>query len=117
MSLLDYGNEDVVVYLEEVVTDADGNTKTRPSTTGIPTKARIDPQNQSGTSSRRAEQDNEGFETEEVYSIRFPRSFSYEIGSQSQIEWLGVRWAVFGKPRRYTRSPRTAHTSYVMKRY
>lgn len=117
MSLLDRGNEWVTVYPEETTTDVDGNTITRPSSTGIPVLARIDIQNQSGTSSRRAEQDNEGFETEAVYSIRFPRSFQTELGAQSQIEWRGKRFVVFGDARIHNRSARTAHLSYVMKRY
>lgn len=120
MSLLDYAFEDVVVYPEEVVIDADGNTKTQPSKTGIPAKASLHIQGQSGTSARRAEQDNEGFESEQVYKLRFPRSFTEQhglLGMQSQIEWQGKRWAVFGDPRVYTSSKRTAHVSYTIKRY
>lgn len=117
VSLLDRGDERVLVFLEEVSTDEDGNTITRPSPTGIPALARISLQNQSGTSSRRAEQDNEGFESESVYSVKFPRSFPYVLGAQSQIEWRGKRWVVFGDARLHLRSPRTAHTSYVIKRY
>jgi hypothetical protein len=117
MSLLDRATEDVIVYPEEVVTDIDGNTRTRPSQTGIPAKARIQVQGQSGTSARRQEQDNEGYESEKVYRIRFPRSFPYTLGAQSVIEWRGKRWAVFGDVNYYTNSPRTAHVDYTMKRY
>ena len=60
MSMLDRGYVDVTVFLEEVVTDADGNTMTRPSETGTPARARMDPAVMTGTSARRAEQDNEG---------------------------------------------------------
>jgi hypothetical protein len=59
-------------------------------------RARIQPIGQSGTSARRAEQDNEGFETEKMYSLRFPRGFKCVLGAQSQVEWMGVRWAVHG---------------------
>lgn len=118
MSLLDRGcNQDVVVYLEEVVTDMDGNVRTQASEIGIPAKARLQVQNQSGTSSRRQEQDNEGYESEKVYSLRFKRSFPHVLGSQSQIEWQGVRWALFGDVNYYESSPRTAHQTYTIKRY
>jgi len=121
MSLLDRCNEDVVVYPEDAGTrDADGNLITRPSETGIPAKATIQPLGQSGTSSRRQEQDNEGFESERVYTIHFTRKWEAEhgpIGMQSQIEWRGVRWALFGEPVYYTGSRRTRHVGYTMKRY
>ncbi|AEK07385.1 head-to-tail stopper [Mycobacterium phage Rockstar] len=120
MSLLDRCNQDVVVYPQEVTTDADGNTRTRPAAEGIPTKATIQVLGQSGTSSRRQEQDNEGFESERVYQIHFTRKFDREhgpLGMQSQIEWMGVRWALFGEPAYYTGSRRTQHIGYTMKRY
>ncbi|ERB55489.1 hypothetical protein N806_31200 [Rhodococcus sp. P27] len=117
MSLLDQANEDVIVFPEEVVTDADGNTRTRPSKTGFPARARIQVQGQSGTSARRSEQDNEGYESEKVYKIRFPRSFPHILGAQSEIEWKGVRWVIFGDVNYFNGSPRTARTDYTMKRY
>jgi hypothetical protein len=117
MSLLDKYNQNIVVFPEEVVTDADGNVKTRPSRTGVPAVARLQPASQSGTSARRTEQDNEGFEGEKIYYLRFPRSVQCRLGAQGQIEWLGVRWAVFGDPNIYTNSPRTSHHVYTIKRY
>ncbi len=117
MSLLDRGNQWVVVYPEEVIEDADGNIKTQPSKCGFRAVARIQPIGQSGTSARRAEQDNEGFETEKMYSIRFPRDFKCVLGAQSQIEWMGVRWAVHGDAMYFTSSPRTAHLTYVLRRF
>ena len=60
MSLLDRGNKDVILYPEEVVKDRDGNTRTRPSKVGIPLRVWLAPVGASGTSARRAEQDNEG---------------------------------------------------------
>ncbi len=121
-SLLDGGAlyEPCTVYPEVVVTDEDGNPKTRPSDTGFAAKARFDIQGQSGTASRRQEQDNEGFESEKVYSVRFPRSFDAEhgeLGAQSQILWRGARWVLFGDVNRYTRSRRTAHNVYTIKRF
>lgn len=117
MSILDWGcNEDVIVYPEEVTTDMDGNIRTRASSVGIPAKARLQVQGQSGTSSRRQEQDNEGFQSEKVYSLRFPPGFQV-LGAQSEIEWRGERWAIFGDINRYVGSRRTAHDVYTIKRY
>jgi hypothetical protein len=119
MSLLDHGPgyEPCTVFPEELVKDKDGNDLTRPSAEGIPAEARFQIQGQSGTSSRRQEQDNEGFESEKVYKIRFKRSFPYVLGAQSQIEWNGVRWALFGDVARYNGSRRTRHQTYTIKRY
>jgi hypothetical protein len=122
VSLLEGGaNYEVcTVYPEEMVLDDDGNKKTRPAASGFTAYARFDIQGQSGTSSRRQEQDNEGFESERVYSIRFPRAFDAEhgeLGAQSQIGWRGARWALFGDVQRYNRSWRTAHYIYSIKRF
>lgn len=117
MSLLDKGNERIVVFPEEVVTDVDGNTQTRVSKTGIPVWARLQPVGQSGTSARRAEQDNEGFESEKIYSLRLPRAYQCLMGAQAQIEWRGKRWAVHGDATVYTNSPATAHSTYTLRRY
>lgn len=118
MSLLDRGQEDILIFLEEAVLDEDGNTRTRPSSVGTPTKVRLQPLGQSGTSSRRQEQDNEGYESERVYSMRLPRSWPYgEVGAQSQVEWRGERWAIFGTTNRFTNSPMTRHETYTIKRF
>ena len=118
MSLLDRGTEDILVFMEEAVLDEDGNVRTRPGKVGYPAKARLQPLGQSGTSSRRQEQDVEGYESERVYSMRLYRSWEHgEIGMQSQIEWRGQRWALFGTPVRYNSSPMTAHYTYTIKRY
>lgn len=117
MSLLDLGIEPIIVYPEEVVTDVDGNIRTRPATTGVAVKARIQPIGQSGTSARRAEQDNEGFETEKMYSLRLPRNIQCRMGAQAQIEWRGQRWAVHGDATVYNSSPRTAHMTYTIRRF
>jgi hypothetical protein len=117
MSLLDKANQHVIVYPEEVVTDADGNIQTRPSAKGFCAKARVQPIGASGTSARRQEQDNEGFESEKWYSVRFPRGFCHVLGAQAQIEWNGVRWAVHGDAMYYTGSPATSHVTYTIRRY
>ena len=117
MSLLDTGNQPITIYPEEVVMDLDGNTITRPSKTGVPACASIQPQGASGTSARRAEQDNEGFETERMYRMRLPRRYIELIGAQAQIEWLGKRWAVHGDAMIYCNSPRTGHYTYTIRRF
>ena len=118
MSLLDRGREDITIFLEEVVTDEDGNVRTRPSSVGVNTKARLQVIGQSGTSSRRQEQDNEGFESERVYMMRLPRSWPHgEVGAQSKVVWRGETWALFGPVNRYNNSDATAHLTYTIKRY
>lgn len=122
MSLLDTGARytPIKVYPEELVIDEDGNKFTRPSTTPINAIARLQVANQSGTSARRAEQDNEGFETEKVYRMRFPRSFTKQygiLGAQTQIEWRGERWVIFGDATVYDSSPALARVDYTIKRF
>lgn len=115
-NLLDRGKEPVVVFLEEVTFDADGNTWTRASADGIETIATIQVAAASGTSSRRSEQDNEGYESEENWRIRFPRSFPYILGAQSKVRWRGLTFSIVGDARRYNGSPRTAHIEYTIRR-
>lgn len=122
MSLLDTGAryQPVKVYPEVMVTDTDGNKFTKPSLTPIEAIARFQVANQSGTSARRAEQDNEGFSTEKVYRMRFPRSFTKEhgeLGAQSQIEWRAKRWALFGDATVYDSSPALTRVDYTIKRF
>lgn len=121
MSLLDHSQsyEPCTVYMEVTTTDIDGNVQTKASDTGIAAVARFQYQGQSGTSSRRQEQDSEGFETEKVYTMRLPRSFTTqygEIGAQAEIEWQGVRWSIYGDVRRYNGSPRIRHVEYAIER-
>lgn len=129
MSLLDTGAryQPCIVYPEELVIDGDGNKRTRPSKTGIPAIARFQVANQSGTSARRAEQDNEGYESEKVYRMRFPRSFTKQhgiLGAQTQIEWgtqpvtgKPIRWALFGDATVYDSSSALSRVDYTIKRY
>jgi hypothetical protein len=117
MSLLDKpGRENVIVYQEIVTTDADGNVVTKVGTVGTPTTATIQEAAQSGTSARRAEQDEEGYTTEKVLRIRFPRSFTMILGAQAQVEWEGVRYAVMGDVKRFNGSDRTKHNDYTLRR-
>lgn len=128
MGLLDRGPgyEDCVVVMESHRLDADGNTITEAKGTRIPTLGRFQVQNQSGTSSRRAESDDEGFATEKVYNVRFTRAFDRqygELGAESTVEW-GVDaknrpavYEIFGDVLRYKSSRRTAHNTYTLRRY
>lgn len=117
MSLLDRGRETVTVYQEETYTSPDGNPSVRAGTVGV-TASNVVVQllAQSGTSQRRAEQDNEGFETEEMYRMRLPRSFPFVIGAAGKVVWRGLEWSIIGKARRYNSSPRTRHFDYVIRR-
>lgn len=118
MSLLDRGRETVTVYPEEVYTDPDGNILRRPQATGITvSNATVQLLAQSGTSQRRAEQDNEGIETEEMYRLRLPRSYAGPIlGASGRVVWRGLSWEVIGKERRYNGSSRTSHIDYLIRR-
>lgn len=112
MSLLDRGRETVTVYLEETWTDPDGNVISRPSSNGIQARATIQPRSQDSSSGP----ENEGYYNREVYRLRFPRSFPYILGGQSQIEWNGERWGILQEARRYNGSSTTAHVDYLIER-
>lgn len=116
MSLLDTANEDCIVYLEETHVSKDGNLMTRASATGIPARATFQLAAASGTSSRRSEQDNEGFEVESNYRVRFSRDFPYVLGAQSKIGWRGTLWSLVGDARFYNGSTTTAHVDYLIRR-
>lgn len=115
MSLLDRGRETVTIYHEIEWTDRDGNTMTKPGTVGTVASATIQPAAQSGTSARRAEQDNEGFESEQVYRMHLPRG-SAEIGAQARIEWRGQYWSIVGEPFRFNGSSLTKRVEYTIRR-
>lgn len=117
MSQLDRWNAEVLVYLEEAVEDRDGNIRTRASKTPTPLKVWIAPVSQSGTSARRAEQDNEGYETEQILRMRILRKdHGLRIGAQSKVEFDGQVWSVFGDRTVYRGSSRTEHHDYTLRR-
>ncbi|AEV52155.1 head-to-tail stopper [Rhodococcus phage WC1] len=117
MSLLDRGRETVFIYMEEVVEDRDGNKRSRPSKTPIRVdNVSLQPVGQSGTSARRAEQDNEGYESEQVFRMRLPRSCKLVPQAQSEVIWKGQRFAVFGDAKPYNGSDRTRHNDYSLRR-
>lgn len=117
MSLLDKGNQDIILYPEEVVKDRDGNTRTQASSTGIPLRVWLQPQGQSGTAARRAEQDNEGYETEKTYRMRMRRiDRDVEIGAQAKVDIDGQMWSIFGDEWVYQGSSRTRHRVTLLRR-
>ena len=117
MSLLVRWNAEVLVYLEEAVEDRDGNIRTRAAKEPTPMKVWLAPVSQSGTSARRAEQDNEGYETERVLRMRLLRKdMGVKIGAQSKVEIEGEMWSVFGDRTQYRASNRTHHHDYTLRR-
>lgn len=117
MSLLDKWNAKILLYPEEVTTDRDGNTITQASETPIPLKVWLQVRGQSGTASRRSEQQDEGYETEQVLSMRLRRKdMDLEIGAQSKVTWGDEEYSVFGDVDRYIASPRTRHAMYTLRR-
>lgn len=118
MSLLTTGRETITVYHAEQWVSSDGNIMYRPSTTDVDVVSNCAVQiaAQSGTSARRAEQDEEGYDTEEVYRLRPPVTYTREIEFGSEVEWRGKRWSVIGHVQIYNGSPRTAHLDYRLRR-
>lgn len=118
MSLLDnHWNAEVELFPEELVYDRDGNPRTQASDTPIKIKVLLQPLNQSGTAARRAEQDNEGFETEKVMRMRPAGKHRFiVIGAQAKVRWNGEWWSLFGDRTQYFSSPRTAHYDYTLRR-
>lgn len=117
MSQLDKWNCEVILYLEEAVRDSDGNVRTRASSSGIPLRVWIAPVGQSGTAARRAEQDNEGYETEKVLRMRLLRKdYHLEVGAQSKVLLDGKMYSVFGDVTHYRANHRTAHKDFMLRR-
>ena len=117
MSLLDQAFEDVLLYPEVTRTSRDGNLMTQPSDTPIEIKAKFWSAASSGTSARRSEQDNGGFESEQNYKMHIPDRYGIEtIGAQARIEWRGQYWSIVGEPNMFIGSKRTAHKTYIVSR-
>lgn len=106
MSLLDRGDETVLIYPEEMVIDSDGNKLTRPSKVGVAVRAVVQPlssiENDAGTTSK--------------YRLRLVGWHGDQLGAQSAVEWDGKRYVIDGDPLVYNSSRRTAHVEYVMVR-
>ena len=117
MSLLDKWNAEVELYPEIVTKDRDGNIMTKPSDEPVMLKVWLQVRGQSGTASRRSEQQSEGWETEQVMSMRLrKKDTDMVIGAQSKIRWRGEWYHVFGDVDRYIGSPWTRHDMYTVRR-
>ena len=118
MSLLTQGRETVVVHHAEQYLDSLGNIMYRASDTDVETitNCAVQLAAQSGTSARRAEQDEEGYDTEDVYRFRPPQTYTREISFGSRVEWDGLMWAVIGNIRKYNGSDITRHHDYTLRR-
>jgi hypothetical protein len=107
VSLLNRGTEIVTVFAEEVTTDSDGNTLTRPSAVGVLTRAVVQPMPRSLNS----EGQEIGYETTSRYRLRLV-GYTDLLGAQSAVEWNGKRYGIDGDPLIYNGSRRTAHVDY-----
>lgn len=117
MSLLDFGNETVTIQPARYEEDEDGNLMpTYHSEDEFTATVRLQPSAQSGTSARRAEQENEGFESEEMYSLRFVRNQEVVVDPLAKLQWRGQTWHFFGFPKRYNGSIRTRRLEYMIRR-
>jgi len=103
------GRESVVLYPEVTETDSDGNVRTRPSDTGVPSSATVQPVTTND------DDDNAGYSSVATYRLRLPRNAPV-LGAQSAVEWRGDRYAIVGDARVYNGSRRTAHVDYVISR-
>ena len=110
MALIDRpGGETVVCYPEVTVTDSDGNTLTRASSTGITvTGCSVQPRQNS-------EDDEIGFTTAQTYRLRLPRTSNIVLGSQSKVSWNGTTYSVVGDAVVSSGSIRTRRTEYTLK--
>lgn len=108
MTLLRRGSEVVTVYPEVVVVDSDGNTVTRCSAVGMVCRAVVQPISTD-------EKQDGGFQSEAKYRLRLV-GFVGVLGAQSQVEWDGKRYSVFGDAKVFSGSSRTARTEYAMVR-
>lgn len=104
----------VTVFPEETYTDADGNTRTRPSKVGIVCKAMIQPV---GNILIANEQQAVGFQTDDRLRLRLVGWSGGLLGAQSQVEWEGRRYSLDGEATRYMGSSRTAHVDYSLRRF
>lgn len=118
MSLLTVGRETVTVYHQEEFLSPDGNPMYRASITDVDviTNCAVQVAAQSGTSARRAEQDEEGYNTEDVYRFRPPITYTRRIGFESKVLWRGLMWSIIGNPKEYNGSDNTYHTDYTLRR-
>ena len=115
MSLLDKHNAEVILYPEEVVTDMDGNTRTRPSKVGIPIKAWLAP---IGRTMYASPETNEiGFEISDALRMRLlQRDTDLHVGAQAKVEVDGDIWSVDGDAVQTRMKGRTRRSEFILRR-
>lgn len=109
MSLLNRGRETVTVYPEVTVIDIDGNTINRASAVGVVARASVQPLSESEN------QNNGGSQTESKYRLRLV-NYPAVLGAQSQVEWNGKRYSLFGDAKLYNGSSCTQRAEYTITR-
>lgn len=115
MSLLDQANAEVTLYPEEVTTDVDGNTRTRPSKVGVPLKVWLAPIGRTMYAS--PETGAIGFETSDAMRMRLLRKDTdLHVGAQAQVEIDGKRWSVDGDAVQTRMRGRTKRAEYILRR-
>ena len=108
MSLLHRGTETVTVFAKDTFTDADCNTRTRPSSVGVVVRTIVQPMTSTQHrpwASRPNRSPGYGWSDTWVSSVPRHRSIGKAIGN-----------AIDGDPRIYNGSRRTAHVDYVIVR-
>lgn len=105
MSLLDTGNETVVVFPHQTVVDSDGNRIVKPSVTGVTLQARVQP----GSS---LELPTDGQQLSTIYTVI---TRDAPTASWSYCMWRGLKWDVVGEILRYNGSYITQHVTWVIK--
>lgn len=111
MSLLNRGTETVKVFqeIQNPEIDSDGNKRTRAALIGTLVRAVVQPISSTENT------EGGGFNTARRYRLRLI-NYPNILGAQSQIEWRGKRYSIFGDAMIYNGSNRTAHVDYVMAR-
>lgn len=110
MSLLDTGNQDVIIYPEVTGADSYGNPMKVPSATGYPVKARVQPFSNIAS----AEDSSMGQMLNTRYRVRIDRNSTVPYGPWSECEWNGQRFEFIGEPERHSGSDRTKHlTAFI----
>lgn len=115
MSLLDQSNAEVMLYPEEVTTDVDGNTRTRPSKVGVPLKVWLAPIGRTLYAS--PETGGIGFESNDALRMRLlQKDTNTPVGAQAQVEIDGNRWSVDGDAVQTRMRGRTKRAEYILRR-
>lgn len=110
MSLLDGGNELVVIFPMVETTDEDENTVWRASDDGVPVTGSVQP-----IGNDKPDEGATSQVVDTVYRFRPNRGETVPIGAWARIEWDGREWDVVGDPGRHNGSDATAHHTYRIK--